>query len=163
MDPARWWETDLTRTVLEWWYEDLLCQQPGTSPAVQALTRALWCAMLCRRCRDLCFQSVGSMVRFFSFSEHMVCNVDIRKNLYFNVVSLGGTTTFQGVVEHMTNEMTALAPSTMRSRWLLRFAGSQTVTSSLSRRSFPLCRSVVPTTFSQTETSSLSFRTFPVA
>ena len=73
------------------------------------------------------------MVRFFSFSEHMVCNVDIRKNLYFNVVSHDGTTIFQGVVEHMTNEMTALAPSTMSSRWLLRLAGSQTETSSLSR------------------------------
>ena len=150
----------MTRTVLKWWYEDLLCRQPDISPAVQALTRALWCAMLCR---DLCFQPVGSMVKFFSFSEHMVCKVDIRKNLYFNVVSLGGTTIFQGVVEHMTNEMAALAPFTMRSRWLLRFAGSQTVTSSLSRRSFPLCGSIVPTTFSQTETSTLSFRTFPVA
>jgi len=45
VDTARWWETDLTRTVLEWWYEDLHGRQPGTSPAVQALTRALLCAM----------------------------------------------------------------------------------------------------------------------
>ena len=109
VDTARWWETGLTRPA-EWLYEDLHCRQAVISPAVQALTR---CAMLGRDCRDLCFQPVGSLLRFFSFSEHMVCNVDIRKNLYFSVVSHGGTTNFQEVVEHMTNEMTALAPSTM--------------------------------------------------
>ena len=47
---------------------------------------------------------------------------------------------FQGIVERMTNELTALVSSTMRSRWLLRFSmnwrmlstSSQTETSSLS-------------------------------
>ena len=49
------------------------------------------------------------------------CDVDICKNLYANVVLSGGTTIFQGIGERVTNELTALAPSTMRSRWLLRF------------------------------------------
>ena len=51
----------------------------------------------------------------------MKCDVDIRKDLYDNVVLSSGMTIFQGMVERMTNELTALAPSTMRSRWLLRF------------------------------------------
>ena len=55
VDTARWRETDLTRTVLEWWYEDLHGRQPKISLAV--LTRALRCAMRrLRRCagRDCC-------------------------------------------------------------------------------------------------------------
>ena len=38
-------ETDLTHTVLEWWYEDLHGRQPVISPAVRALTRAIRCAV----------------------------------------------------------------------------------------------------------------------
>ena len=38
-----------------------------------------------------------------------------------NVVFPGGTTIFQRMVERTTNELTTLAPSTMTSRWLLRF------------------------------------------
>ena len=49
----------------------------------------------------------------------MKCCVNIRKSLYANVVLSCGTTVFQGMIERMTNELTALVPSTMRSRWLL--------------------------------------------
>lgn len=42
------------------------------------------------------------------------CDVDIRKDLYANVVLSGGTTMFQGIGERMTKELTALAPSTMK-------------------------------------------------
>eukprot|EP00437_Effrenium_voratum_P020610 CAMPEP_0181441768 /NCGR_PEP_ID=MMETSP1110-20121109/23679_1 /TAXON_ID=174948 /ORGANISM="Symbiodinium sp., Strain CCMP421" /LENGTH=42 /DNA_ID= /DNA_START= /DNA_END= /DNA_ORIENTATION= len=42
----------------------------------------------------------------------MKCDVDIRKDLYANVVLSGGTTMFVGVGERMTKELTALAPST---------------------------------------------------
>ena len=51
----------------------------------------------------------------------MKCDVDIHKEVYANAVPSGGTAIFQGIVERMTNELTALAPSTLRSRWLLRF------------------------------------------
>ena len=56
-----------------------------------------------------------------SFQYIMKCDVYIRKDLYNNVVLSGGTTISHRMFERMTNELTALAPSTMRSRWLLRF------------------------------------------
>ena len=55
-----------------------------------------------------------------SSQNNMKCDVDIHKKVYANVVPSGGTAIFQGIVERMTNEVTALAPSTKRSRWLLR-------------------------------------------
>ena len=44
----------------------------------------------------------------------MKCDVDIRKDLYANIVLSGGTTMFPGVGERMTKELVALAPSTMK-------------------------------------------------
>jgi len=49
-----------------------------------------------------------------TFQTIMKCDVDIRKDLYSNIVLSGGTTMFQGVGERMTKELTALAPSTMK-------------------------------------------------
>ena len=40
----------------------------------------------------------------------MICNVDIRKNLYFNVVSPGDMAFFKGASERKFKEPTALAP-----------------------------------------------------
>ena len=57
-----------------------------------------------------------------SFHSNMKCHVYIRKDLYDNVVVSSGTTIFQGMVERMANELTALAPFTMSSRLLLRFS-----------------------------------------
>ena len=48
------------------------------------------------------------------YNSIMKCDVDIRKDLYANIVMSGGTTMFQGVSERLTKEMTALAPSTMK-------------------------------------------------
>ena len=42
------------------------------------------------------------------------CDVDIREDLYGNVVLSGGTTMFAGIGERMTKQLTALAPSTMK-------------------------------------------------
>ena len=44
----------------------------------------------------------------------MKTDVDIRKDLYSNVVLSGGTTMFTGIGERMTKGLTALAPSTMK-------------------------------------------------
>eukprot|EP00292_Cryptomonas_paramecium_P030800 CAMPEP_0113683172 /NCGR_PEP_ID=MMETSP0038_2-20120614/13130_1 /TAXON_ID=2898 /ORGANISM="Cryptomonas paramecium" /LENGTH=49 /DNA_ID=CAMNT_0000602441 /DNA_START=13 /DNA_END=159 /DNA_ORIENTATION=- /assembly_acc=CAM_ASM_000170 len=44
----------------------------------------------------------------------MKCDVDIRKDLYGNIVLSGGTTTFSGIADRMQKEITALAPSTMK-------------------------------------------------
>jgi len=55
-------------------------------------------------------------LRDTSFQDVMKCCVNIRKNLYANVVLSSGTNMFQGMVERMTNELTALAPSTMKAK-----------------------------------------------
>jgi hypothetical protein len=41
-------------------------------------------------------------------------SVDIRKDLYGNVVLSGGSTMFPGIAERMNKELVALAPSTMK-------------------------------------------------
>jgi actin beta/gamma 1 len=48
------------------------------------------------------------------FQTIMKCDVDIRKDLYCNIVLSGGTTMFPGIAERLTKEVTALAPSTMK-------------------------------------------------
>ena len=49
-----------------------------------------------------------------TYQTIMACDVDIRKDLYANIVLSGGTTMFAGIGERMTKELTALAPSTMK-------------------------------------------------
>jgi len=71
------------------------------------------------RCPEVLFQPsfVGkeaSGIHDTSFQSIMKCDVDIRKDLYANVVLSGGTTMFAGIGERMTKELSALAPSTMK-------------------------------------------------
>merc|ERR1711915_1036450 len=54
----------------------------------------------------------------------MKCDVDIRKDLYANTVMSGGTTMYPGIADRMQKEITALAPSTIRSKLLLHLRGS---------------------------------------
>ena len=42
------------------------------------------------------------------------CDLDVRKELYGNIVMSGGTTLFPGIAERMQKEITALAPSSMK-------------------------------------------------
>jgi len=42
------------------------------------------------------------------------CDIDIRKDLYANIVCSGGSTMYEGLPERITKEMTALAPPTMK-------------------------------------------------
>ncbi|KAI5297398.1 Ubiquitin carboxyl-terminal hydrolase MINDY-1 [Ascosphaera pollenicola] len=44
----------------------------------------------------------------------MKCDVDVRKDLYANIVMSGGTTMYPGISDRMKKEITALAPSSMR-------------------------------------------------
>lgn len=55
------------------------------------------------------FNSVHEMI----FNSIMKCDVDIRKDLYANIVLSGGTTMFPGIAERLHKEMTSLAPSAM--------------------------------------------------
>jgi len=48
------------------------------------------------------------------YQSIMKCDVDIRKDLYANVVLSGGTSCFPGLQERLTKEVTALAPASMK-------------------------------------------------
>ena len=48
-----------------------------------------------------------------TFSSIMKCDVDIRKDLYGNVVMSGGTTMYQGIPERVQKEVKSLAPDSM--------------------------------------------------
>ena len=49
-----------------------------------------------------------------TFNSSMKCDMDVRKELYGNIVMSGGTTMFPGIAERMQKEITALAPSSMK-------------------------------------------------
>ena len=71
------------------------------------------------RCPEVLFQpnligKEAAGVHETTFQSIMKCDVDIRKDLYANVVLSGGTTMFGGIGERMAKELTALAPSTMK-------------------------------------------------
>merc|ERR1719291_622497 len=71
------------------------------------------------RCPEVLFQPsmIGleaSGIDEATYNTIMKCDVDIRKDLYSNIVLSGGTTMFPGIGERMTKELTALAPSTMK-------------------------------------------------
>jgi actin-related protein len=51
-----------------------------------------------------------------TFDSIMRCDVDIRENLYANIVLSGGTTMYPGIAERMHKEMAALAPTAMKIR-----------------------------------------------
>merc|ERR1719150_685178 len=48
-----------------------------------------------------------------TFSSIMKCDVDIRKDLYGNVVMSGGTTMYKGIPERVQKEIKSLAPDSM--------------------------------------------------
>jgi actin beta/gamma 1 len=71
------------------------------------------------RCPEVLFEppfigkeAVG--IHVCTFETIMKCDVDIRKDLYSNIVLSGGTTMFPGIAERLTKELVALAPSTMK-------------------------------------------------
>jgi actin beta/gamma 1 len=49
-----------------------------------------------------------------TYDSIMKCDVDIRKDLYANIVLSGGTTMFEGISERMDKEIQALAPASMK-------------------------------------------------
>jgi actin-related protein len=52
-------------------------------------------------------------VHKLTFSSIMKCDVDIRKDVYNNIVMSGGTTMFNGIAERMQKEIKSLAPDSM--------------------------------------------------
>jgi actin-related protein len=53
-------------------------------------------------------------IHSLTYESIMKCDVDIRKELYNNVVLSGGTTMFPGIAERLHKELTALAPPTIK-------------------------------------------------
>jgi len=49
-----------------------------------------------------------------TFNSIMKCDVDVRKDLYGNIVMSGGTTMYPGIADRMQKEIIALAPSSMK-------------------------------------------------
>ena len=76
----------------------------------------------CFRCESVFQPSIigkeAYRIHDTSFQNVMKCDVDIRVNLYANVV-LPSSTTMSKISERMTKKPTELSPLTMRSRWLL--------------------------------------------
>lgn len=52
-------------------------------------------------------------IHYTTFDSIMKCDVDIRRELYANVVLSGGTTMYEGIGDRMTKELTKLVPSSM--------------------------------------------------
>jgi len=46
----------------------------------------------------------------------MKCEVDVRKELYGNIIMSGGTTMYEGIDTRLAAEVTALAPPAMKIR-----------------------------------------------
>ncbi|CAK8692923.1 unnamed protein product [Clavelina lepadiformis] len=53
-------------------------------------------------------------VHEITYNSIMKCDVDVRKELYRNIVVSGGSTMFPGFADRMQKEITALAPPTMK-------------------------------------------------
>jgi actin-related protein len=55
-------------------------------------------------------------IHYQLFNTIMKCDIDIRRDLYSNIVLSGGTTLFPGMAERLSKELTNLAPSTVKVR-----------------------------------------------
>jgi actin-related protein len=71
------------------------------------------------RCPEALFQPMKLGKEFagiheLTFQSIMKCDVDVRKDLYGNIVLSGGTTMFPGIAERLNKEVVALAPSSMK-------------------------------------------------
>ena len=56
----------------------------------------------------------ASGVHELTFNSISKCEIDVRKDLYSNIVLSGGTTMYQGIAERLTKEVVSLAPSAMK-------------------------------------------------
>ena len=49
-----------------------------------------------------------------TYQSIMKCDIDLRRELYANIVMSGGTTMFANIAERLTKEVTNLAPSSIK-------------------------------------------------
>ena len=62
-----------------------------------------------------------------TYNSIMKCDVDIRKDLYANIVLTGGSTMFPGIADRMQKEISALAPPTMKIKVIALFERKHSV------------------------------------
>lgn len=67
-----------------------------------------------RKFRHIVFSASIDLLHSLSFNSILKCDLDIRRDLFGNVVLSGGTTMLPGVADRMQKELTNSAPSTMR-------------------------------------------------
>ena len=48
------------------------------------------------------------------YNSIMKCDIDVRKDLYANIVLSGGTTMYEGLADRLSKEVTNLAPNSMK-------------------------------------------------
>lgn len=72
------------------------------------------------RCPECLFQpdmlgKESEGIHKLCFKSIQTCDIDIRKELYENIILSGGTTMYNGLPERLTKEIKALAPESMKS------------------------------------------------
>lgn len=73
------------------------------------------------RCAEVLFQpgligKESSGIHQLTFDSIQACDIDVRRELYSNTVLSGGSTMFPGIEQRLTNEMTTLAPASVKVR-----------------------------------------------
>lgn len=53
-------------------------------------------------------------IHSLTYESIQKCDIDIRRDLYTNIVLSGGTTMYEGIAERLTTEITTLAPQSMK-------------------------------------------------
>jgi len=71
------------------------------------------------RCPELLFKPsfIGKEypgIHDLTYNSIMKCDIDVRRDLYANVVLSGGSTMFPGLPERLNKEVTKLAPTTVK-------------------------------------------------
>ena len=71
------------------------------------------------RCPEVLFQPTflgkkSAGIHETCYNSIMKCNMELRKDLFYNIIFSGGSTMFPGFAERMEKEITALAPPTMK-------------------------------------------------
>lgn len=62
----------------------------------------------------LMFSFSHSRVFSFSYNSIYSCDLDIRRDLYGNIVLSGGTTMYPGIADRIQKELTSLAPANVK-------------------------------------------------
>merc|ERR1711973_449454 len=73
------------------------------------------------RCAEVLFQpnligKESSGIHQLTFDSIQDCDIDVRRELYGNTVLSGGSTMFPQIEQRLTNEMTTLAPASVKVR-----------------------------------------------